>query len=115
MNTAEIAVAVVASGTLLGTQGIDAGVVLAMLVGGVAASPLAAFVVRYIPARMLGLAVAGLLLLTQTRELAGSDHLPFDRWFAYIGIALAVLAGAVAPRILRRRRLARRSAENAPE
>jgi uncharacterized membrane protein YfcA len=109
VNTAEIAVAVVASGTLLGTQGIDAGVVLAMLAGGVVASPLAAYVVRYIPARVLGLAVAGLLLLTQSRELANTDYLPFDRWFAYIGIALAVVAGAFLPRLLRRRRLARRA------
>ena len=98
VNTAEIAVAVVASGTLLGTQGIEVGVVLAMLIGGVVASPLAAFVVRYIPPRLLGLAVAGLLLITQSRELANTDHLPFDRWFAYVGVTLAVCAGALLPR-----------------
>jgi uncharacterized membrane protein YfcA len=103
VNTAEIAVAIVASGTLLGTEGINAGVVLAMLTGGVIASPLAAFVVRYIPPRLLGLAVAGLLLLTQSRELANTDHLPFDRWYAYIGIAVAVLAGAFVPRWRSRR------------
>ena len=44
--------------------------VLAMLAGGMLAAPLAAYVVRFVPARPLGLAVAGLLLLTQTRELA---------------------------------------------
>jgi len=59
--------------------------------------------VRYIPPQLLGLAVAGLLLLTHSRELANTDHLPFDRWFAYIGISLAVLAGAFVPRILFRR------------
>ena len=113
MNTAEVAVAIVASGTLLGTEGVELGVVVAMLIGGVIASPLAAYVVRFIPPRLLGLAVSGLLLVTQSRELANTDKLPFDRWFAYIGIALAVLAGAVAPRVLRRRRLARRSADRA--
>ena len=83
VNTAEIAVALVASGTLIGTEGVERGVVLAMLVGGVVASPLAAYVVRFIPPRLLGLAVSGLLLLTQSRELANTDKLPFDRWFAY--------------------------------
>ncbi len=66
----------------MGTDGIELGVVLAMLVERVVASPLAAYVVRFIPARLLGLAVSRLLLLTQSRELANTDHLPFDRWFA---------------------------------
>lgn len=101
VNTAEIAVAVVASGTLIGTEGVEVGVVLAMLVGGVIASPLAAYVVRFIPARLLGLAVAGLLLITQSRELATTDYLPFDRWVAYIGVTLAVVAGAFRPRARR--------------
>lgn len=97
MNTAEIAVAVVASGTLIGTEGVQVGVVLAMLVGGVLASPLAAYVVRFIPPRLLGLAVSGMLLLTQSRELANTDKLPFDRWFAYSAAAVAVLVAAFLP------------------
>ena len=98
VNTAEIAVALVASGTLLGTEGIEAGVVIAMLIGGVLASPLAAYVVRFIPPRLLGLAVSGMLLLTQSRELANTDKLPFDRWFAYIAAALLVVGAAFFPR-----------------
>src|SRR5688572_23323903 len=73
-NTAEVAVAVVAAGSLatsLGGRGLELGVVLAMLVGGVIAAPLAAYVVRFMSPRVLGLAVAGLLLTTQARELAG--------------------------------------------
>ncbi len=101
MNTAEIAVALVASGTLVGTEGVELGVVLAMLIGGVAASPLAAYVVRYIPPRLLGLAVSGLLLVTQSRELANTDKLPFDRWFAYVGALVAIVAAAFRPRIRR--------------
>ncbi len=101
VNTAEVAVALVASGTLVGTEGIELGVVLAMLIGGVVASPIAAYVVRYIPARLLGLAVSGLLLVTQSRELANTDKLPFDRWFAYAGAALAVVIAALRPRIRR--------------
>lgn len=101
VNTAEVAVAVVASGTLLGTEGVDARVVVAMLLGGVVASPLAAYVVRFIPPRLLGLAVAGLLQITQSRELANTDKLPFDRWFAYIGTVVAVVIGAFRPRVYR--------------
>jgi len=97
VNTAEISVAMVASGTLIGTEGIEVGVVLAMLVGGVLASPLAAYVVRYIPPRLLGLAVSGMLLLTQSRELANTDKLPFDRWFAYVAAAIAVVFAAFLP------------------
>ena len=107
VNTAEVAVAIVASGTLLGTDGVELGVVLAMLVGGVAASPLAAFVVRFLPPRLLGLAVSGLLLLTQSRELANTGHLPFGRWFAYVGATALVLAAFLRPRF---RRLWRRRA-----
>jgi len=101
VNTAEVAVAVVASGTLIGTEGVDARVVMAMLLGGVVASPLAAYVVRFIPPRLLGLAVAGLLLITQSRELANTDKLPFDRWVAYIAVIVAVTIGAFRPRLYR--------------
>jgi uncharacterized membrane protein YfcA len=106
VNTAEIAVALVASGTLIGTEGIELGVVLAMLLGGVVASPLAAYLVRFIPPRLLGLAVSGMLLLTQSRELANTDKLPFDRWFAYIAAAIAVVFAAFLP-ILRGKRAER--------
>jgi uncharacterized membrane protein YfcA len=105
-NTAEVAVAIVSAGTLLGSlggKGIEAGVVVAMLLGGVVASPLAAYVVRLLPARALGLAVAGLLLLTQSRELATTDRLPVDRWFAYAIVACLLAAGALRPWVERRR------------
>ncbi len=108
VNTAEVAVAVVASGSLLtslGGRGIAAGVVVAMLLGGVAAAPLAAWVVRFLPPRPLGLAVAGLLLVTQARELAGAGLLPGGRWPAY-----GLVVGAVAVAALRGRRPARLAA-----
>ena len=105
VNTAEVAVATVAAGTLIGSlggKGIELGVVVAMLVGGVIAAPLAAYVVRYIPPRLLGLAVAGLLLVTQSRELAGTVDLPGNRWLAYVVIIAAVGAAALRPRVERR-------------
>jgi uncharacterized membrane protein YfcA len=118
VNTAEVAVAIVASVTLWGTDGIEAGVVIAMLIGGVVASPLAAYVVRYIPPRLLGLAVSGLLLTTQGRELANTGDLPCNRWIAYIGVIVACAIAALRPRAerrLRQRRAARAALDGQAE
>ncbi len=96
VNTAEVAVAVVASGSLLasvGGGGIDVGVVVAMLSGGVVAAPLAAWAIRFLPARALGVAVAGLLFVTNIRELTSSPGLGLVRWTAF-GVAALACAGA---------------------
>ena len=110
VNTAEVAVAVVSVGSLfasLGGEGLNLGVVLAMLVGGVVAAPLAAYVVRFFPPRIMGLAVAGLLLLTQSRELANTLDFPFSRWLVYSSIPCVVILAAFRPRIERAWRLRR--------
>ena len=104
VNTAEVAVAVVSAGSLissLGGEGLELGVVIAMLGGGVVAAPLAAYVVRFFPPRLLGLAVAGLLLLTQSRELANTRDLPGSRWLAYISVPCVVILAAFRPRLTR--------------
>ena len=106
VNTAEVAVALVASGSLLAMLGGDElrwDVILAMLLGGVAAAPLAAYVVRLFPPRILGLAVAGLLLITQSRELASTVELPGNRWLAYLVVLAAVALALLRPRLKRRR------------
>ena len=95
--------------TSLGGEGLELGVVLAMLGGGVLAAPLAAYVVRFFPPRILGLAVAGLLLLTQTRELASTRDFPGSRWIAYLGIPCVVILAALRPRIERAWRRRRRT------
>jgi uncharacterized membrane protein YfcA len=105
VNTAEVAVAVVASGSLLaslGGDGIDVGTVVAMLLGGMVASPLSAWLIRFLPARLLGLAVAALLLATNVRELAGWADIGAARWFGYAAIVLAIAAAGLRPRALRR-------------
>jgi hypothetical protein len=102
VNTAEVAVAIVAAGSLvtsLGGDGLELGVVLAMLAGGIVAAPIAAYVVRYVPARLLGLAVAGLLLSTQARELAGTSGLGAERWFAYSAVVVALAVAGLRPRL----------------
>ena len=98
VNTAEIAVASASAFSLLasiGTRGLDASLVIAMLLGGVIAAPLAAWVIRYVPARPMGIAVAVLLLLTNARELIAWAGLASRAWVpaAYVAlIALAVIA-----------------------
>jgi uncharacterized membrane protein YfcA len=105
VNTAEVAVAVVAAGSLLaslGRESIDGWIVLAMLLGGVLGSPLAAWVIRYLPPRPLGLAVAALLLVTNVRELAGLADIGAARWIGYALVAVAVALAAMRPMLTRR-------------
>ena len=107
VNTAEVAEAFVAAGSLISTMGKDGlrfDVIGAMLLGGVIASPIAAYAVRFFRPRLLGLAVSGLLLITQTRELAGTTDLPGSRWIAYLTIPCIVIFAAVKPPLQRRRR-----------
>lgn len=73
VDTAEFVVAVGGSlGFLvgLGAHGIEWGYVLALMVGGVVAAPIAALLVRYLPARVLGVAAGGLIVLTNLQTLA---------------------------------------------
>jgi uncharacterized protein len=73
VDTAEFVVAVGGSlGFLvgLGTQGIHWTYVVALMLGGMLAAPVAAAVVRYLPARVLGVAAGGLIVLTNLQTLA---------------------------------------------
>jgi uncharacterized membrane protein YfcA len=76
IDTSEFLVALAASlGFLfaLGSQGISALWVLGLLGGGLVAAPLAAWLVRHVPPRMLGSLVGGVIVLTNTRTLLRSD------------------------------------------
>ncbi|MGN8244298.1 sulfite exporter TauE/SafE family protein [Cellulomonas soli] len=78
IDTSEFLVALAASlGFLfsLGSQGIDPTWGLALLLGGLVAAPLAAWLVRHVPPRVLGSAVGGVIVLTNTRTLLRSDWL----------------------------------------
>jgi uncharacterized protein len=107
VNTAEVAVATVSAASLIaavGKGGIQLGVVIAMLVGGVVAAPVAAWAIRFIPARPLGIAVAGLLLLTNARELISWAQLSAWSWWIYAAIVLLVALSSAAPALSRRGR-----------
>ena len=53
----------------LGSQGVDFTWVAVLLVGGLIAAPIAAWLVRHIPPRLLGSLVGGMIVLTNTRTL----------------------------------------------
>ena len=72
IDTSEFLVAVAASlGFLLalGSQGVDFAWALVLLIGGLIAAPIAAWLVRHIPPRLLGSLVGGMIVLTNTRTL----------------------------------------------
>jgi uncharacterized protein len=76
IDTSEFLVALAASlGFLfaLGSQGIDVTWVAGLLLGGLIAAPIAAWLVRHIPPRMLGSLVGGVIIVTNTRTLLKSD------------------------------------------
>jgi uncharacterized protein len=106
VNTAEVAVALVASGSLLasvGGGGVNPAIVAAMLAGGILAAPVAAWAVRFIPARGLGVAVGGLLFVTNIRQLSESLGLGGIRWAAYGLVVVACGLAAMRPRLALRR------------
>ena len=91
VDTSEFLVAAAASvGFVIGLrgQGISAITVLGMLVGGVLAAPLAAWLVRRLPVAVLGTAVGGLLVLTNTRTLLTAFDLTGGRTPLYTTIVL---------------------------
>lgn len=100
IDTSEFLVAVAASlGFLfsLGSQGIDFTWVAAFLIGGLLAAPLAAWLVRLLPPRILGSAVGGVIIVTNARTLMNSDWLSVSdttRVLVYIA-AYALWAAAL--------------------
>jgi uncharacterized protein len=100
VNTAEIAVAAVATGSLLSmvsTRTVELQVLGAMLAGGVVAAPLAAWSAKHLPARTMGISVAVVLLITNVRELMNWAGVSTNRWAAYLVICALGSLSAFAP------------------
>jgi hypothetical protein len=107
VDTSEFLVALAASiGFLLslGSQGIAFKYVAALLVGGVAAAPIAAWLVRHVTPALLGASVGGLILITNSRTLFDTYGVPGDvRNLVYAALGTAWLAAlAIVIRRLRR-------------
>ncbi|WP_138733225.1 sulfite exporter TauE/SafE family protein [Modestobacter excelsi] len=99
IDTSEFLVSVAASlGFLLalGDQGIDVGWVAALLVGGLVAAPIAAWLVRYVPPRLLGAGVGGIIVLTNAKSLLTSDWIDAGDPVRYTVYAVVYLVWAAA-------------------
>ncbi|MDC7123716.1 sulfite exporter TauE/SafE family protein [Cellulomonas fimi] len=94
IDTSEFLVALAASVGFLvaiGSQGVNVMWALALLLGGLVAAPIAAWLVRHVPPRILGSAVGGVIVLTNVRTLVRSD------WVGWKGTPQeGLLLGAIA-------------------
>lgn len=82
----------------IGSENIDFAWVAVLLLGGIIAAPIAAWLVRHIPPRILGSAVGGVIVLTNIRTLLRSDWIDASgavQTVAYLAIAV-IWAGAIA-------------------
>ena len=107
VDTSEFAVSAAASlGFLagLGAAGINWAFAGALLAGGLVAAPLAAYLVRIAPAHLLGVAVGGIILLTNSRTLLATFEVPSPTRFAVYGAILLVTAAGLYATVLRVRR-----------
>ena len=99
VDTSEFLVALAASlGFLLalGSAGINTVWVLGLLAGGLVAAPIAAWLVRHLPPRLLGSLVGGIIVLTNTRTLLKSDWLDASDPVRYAVYALIYTIWAAA-------------------
>ncbi len=116
VDTSEFLVAVGASaGFLLGLQGrgIVWTAVGALLAGGLVAAPIAAYLIRVVPAQMLGSAVGGIIILTNTRVLLGSASVTGGAAAAVYAVVLAVWGVALTLGVRATLRARRADAERA--
>lgn len=114
IDTSEFLVAVAASVGFIvgiGSEGVTFAWVVTLLVGGIIAAPIAAWLVRHIPPRVLGSAVGGIIILTNTRTLLRSDWIdaPDSVRYPVSAVIFVVWAAALAYSV--RRYLANREEE----
>ncbi|WP_061299523.1 sulfite exporter TauE/SafE family protein [Herbidospora cretacea] len=119
IDASEFLVAIAASlGFLfgIGSENIDFAWVGVLLLGGVIAAPIAAFIVRYVAPRILGSAVGGLIILTNVRTLLRSDWIAASsgtQTVVYVILAL-VWVGAIAYSVGEHRKTKAAEAELTP-
>ena len=103
VDTSEFVVALAASiGFLLTLSFVEIpwGVVGALLVGGVIAAPIAAYVVRILPMRILGTAVGGVILITNMRTFLGAIGVEGGIVFVIYALIVVVWLAALAHSIM---------------
>ena len=101
IDTAEFLVALGASAgflVALGSEQINYAWVGALVVGGLVAAPIAAWLVRALPAHVLGLSVGTLIIITNSRTLlnaAGVDSDLTTGLFVAFGLGWLALLGVL--------------------
>lgn len=108
VDTAEFLVAVAASAGFLvgiGNQAIDWTWGLALLAGGVVAAPIAAWLVRSLNTRVLGIGVGAVLLLTNAGTVLGELGVSVAGAMPYVYSVIALTLLGTAGVMLARRRL----------
>jgi len=116
IDTSEFVVAIGASAGFLvglGSAGIDFAWALALLAGGVVAAPIAAWIVRHLAARVLGVAAGGFIVLTNAQTMMagwfGMDETSSTGWVVIGALALvwfSLIANAVSAERAAKRRAA---------
>lgn len=99
VDTSEFLIAVAASvGFLanLGGEAVNLHYAGAILLGGVIAAPIAAYVVRHFPPRLLGATVGGLIVATNARTLIGGGALGLEATAQRAVYALILIGWAAA-------------------
>jgi hypothetical protein len=117
VDTSEFVVAFAASMGFLLTLSfaeIPWQVVGALLVGGVVAAPIAAYVVRILPMRVLGTAVGGVILVTNMRTFLGAIGMEGGLVFVVYTLIVVVWLAALAHSIMVNRQEKRTVAEGQP-
>ncbi len=114
IDTSEFLVAIAASAGFLvgiGSENINFGWVGALLLGGMIAAPIAAWLVRMVPPRVLGSAVGGVIILTNVRTLLLSDWIDASTGIRYASYLVIVATWAAAVAWSVRQHLADRTVE----
>ena len=111
VSASEFVVAVAASAGFIvgiGAAGVRLDYVAALLVGGLVAAPIAAYLVRHMNPRLLGVIVGGFICFTNARTLLAATGVSENAFLLVYGAIVAAWAAAVAfvVRAIRRERVA---------
>lgn len=94
----------------LGAAGIQWPLVVALLVGGLVAAPIAAWLVTKVPARVMGMAVGGLIIMTNLRTLLAAGGVTGDDVALGFGAFLALWVALIVSLAIRETRIRRTEA-----
>ncbi|MBU6279771.1 MAG: sulfite exporter TauE/SafE family protein [Actinomycetales bacterium] len=96
MNAAEFVVAVSASAGFivgLGASAIQWNVLLPLLIGGLIAAPIAAWITHRLPMRIMGVGVGGMIIVTNSVTILRSLQVPTELLLAVLAVELLLWAG----------------------